>query len=201
MIVSFAHNYIYFRPKKTGSSTIVEVLRLSLGKEDISRRTELPSDLEVGRRALHMIAPDVRKVVSQEFWDRSFKFASERHPYEKAISLAYFRFGQQDSQNNPSRRFDALLGRVVASGDYRGYPYYSIDGQPIVQEFIRHETLERDLRRVAGKLGLPVPEHLPVKKGNYRLDQRPAHEILTTTQKATIYDFCREEFELLGYER
>ena len=34
MIISFRHNFIYFRPKKTGGTTIMEMLRPNLGEGD-----------------------------------------------------------------------------------------------------------------------------------------------------------------------
>lgn len=206
MIVSYKHNYIYFRPKKTGSSTIAEVLRDSLGEGDISDSTSIPGDIEVDRRSLHLKAVEVQSIVTPEFWQRAYKFASERHPYEKAVSLAFFRLGKQQARRGKdaeysSRRLPSLLQRVVEGGEYKGFDYYSVDGKPVVDEFIRHETLEADLRRIAGRLDIPVPEHLPRTKASFRLDPRPAGDILSEAQKQIIGDVCREEFELLGYSR
>jgi len=33
-----------------------------------------------------------------------------------------------------------------------------------------------------------------------RTDRRPARDILTKAQKETIYETCKPEFDLLGYE-
>ncbi|MFL5236024.1 MAG: hypothetical protein ACJ8EL_00170 [Rhizomicrobium sp.] len=203
MIISYAHNFIYFRPKKTGSSTIVDVLRPSLGENDISR-VRSRGDSE-GLNRLHMKAEDVKNLVPPEFWRRSYKFASERHPYEKAVSLAFFRLAKQQQRRSkndeaPMEDFLALLGRVVDGGEYRGFKYYTIGGTPVVDEFIRHESLERDLRHVAARLGLAVPDELPRSKGSFRLDPRPAREILSEEQRNTIFQKCLREFELLGYE-
>lgn len=205
MIVSFKYNYIYFRPKKTGSSSIAAILQASLDEGDIRRSQALPADIRPDRRSVHMKAADIRNSMPEAFWNRCFKFASERHPYEKAVSLAFFRLGkqQQKRQKTPERslqRFPALLARVVAGGEYRGFDYYAIDGKPVVNEFIRHETLEKDLRWVAARLGIPVPVELPRNKSTFRLDPRPARDILTEEQRHTIYQNCRQEFELLGYE-
>lgn len=205
MIISFRHNFIYFRPKKTASSTIVEVLRPCLGDGDISRGKDIPEHPEVHGRT-HLTAAEIKQVVPTEFWDRAFKFASERHPYEKAVSLAYFQLGkqQQRRQKTPDRavsRFGRVLERVVREGEYRGFQYYSIDGHVVADAFIRLEYLETDLRRVADRVGITAPPELPRRKAVYRLDARPAREILSEEQRHLIFTWCREEFELFDYER
>jgi hypothetical protein len=205
VIISYAHNFIYFRPKKTGSSTIVDVLRPSLGENDISRARSLGERETEVPRALHMKAAEVKAVVPSDFWDRAFKFASERHPYEKVVSLAFFRLGKQQERRQKTherslQRLPAMLDRVVSTDEYQGFEYYSIGGKPVADEFIRHETLEPDLRRVAARVGISVPAELPHNKGTFRLDPRPAREILSKEQRDTIFKKCLREFELLGYE-
>jgi hypothetical protein len=49
-------------------------------------------------------------------------------------------------------------------------------------------------------LGIETPKELPRKKASYKLDDRPAAEILSDEQKSIVRDTCREEFELLGYK-
>src|SRR6185503_7993557 len=140
MIISFRHNFIYFRPKKTGGTTIMKVLRPNLGEGDISRGKDVPNHPEAHART-HLMAAEIRKVVPPEFWERAFKFASERHPYEKAVSLAYFQLGKQQErrqkdQEHAIKRFRHVLERVVNEGEYRGFQYYSIDGQVVADAFV-----------------------------------------------------------------
>lgn len=202
MIVSFHHNFIYFRPKKTGSSAITEVLRPNLDDGDLRR---VPLGEGASRKQhLHSTASEAKAALPSEFWASAFKFASERHPYEKAVSLAFFKFGKQQEKRfkgpDIAPRFVALLERVVQNGEYRGFDYYSIDGKTVVDDFVRHETFEADLRRIGARLGIAVPDEMPRRKASFRLDPRPARQILSDTQKETICRICREEFELLGYE-
>ena len=207
MIISFKHNYIYFRPKKTGSSTIEEVLSADLGAEDIipgvkgaNRPANLP---DFALLATHTSADKIRSMVSDEFWQHCYKFASERHPYEKAVSLAFYRMHKFErwGVDETELEFQRVLNEVVWSNSYSGLKYYSIDGAPVVDDFVRHETFERDLRRIAARIGVAVPENLPQKKGTIRPDRRPAREILTKKQKNRIYRRCKTEFDLLGYQR
>lgn len=118
---------------------------------------------------------------------------SERHPYEKAVSLAYFTFKSDTS-------FETHLDQVVRKRGYVSHPLYTIGGEVVVDEFIRLETLRDDMRRVADKLGLPIPNEIARTKSRTRLDQRPAREILSDAQKEMVYANCKKEFDLLGYD-
>jgi hypothetical protein len=46
-----------------------------------------------------------------------------------------------------------------------------------------------------------VPAELPRLKSKSRVDSRPAKEILTEEQKQIVFERCRQEFEILGYEQ
>jgi len=199
MIISYKYNFIYFRPKKTGSSTIATVLRANLGNDDVDHKDPASGE---GKEHAHTEAKEIRKMVSDDFWNRAFKFTSERHPYEKAVSLTYYRIGKRGkSFRAETRPFEEMLDRVVAGNGYCGFRYYSIDGEPVVDDFIRQESLLTDLKRIGDKLGLSIPDELPRRKGKFREDQRPAREILSSAQKDIIFEKCKPEFDLLGYER
>ncbi|HEX3879681.1 MAG TPA: hypothetical protein VHW24_22010, partial [Bryobacteraceae bacterium] len=129
---------------------------------------------------------------------------SERHPYEKAVSLAFYRYGKREriaakKGKMLSEDFAVVLDETVRTRLYRSFNFYAIDGLVVVDDFIRHEALEADLQRVGKRLGIEIPQQLPRKKASYKLDERPAEEILSDEQKQVIFDTCREEFELLGY--
>jgi hypothetical protein len=211
MILSTQHNFIYIRTKKTGSTTIETVLKESLGPDDVVvgkrlaalRRllkpgAQIPEHRKGSLAPTHVAIDQVQPVLREEFWQNAFKFTSERHPYEKAVSLAHMRLGRAQRQN---KTFDAVLDKVVRQGMYAGFPLYSIAGRPVVDDFIRLETLEADLRRVGQRIGIPIPEILPKARSEYRVDRRPAREVLSDEQKEIIWQHCRKEFEILGYDR
>jgi hypothetical protein len=152
-----------------------------------------------------MKADDIRAAVSPGFWAGAFKFTSERHPYEKAVSLAFYRYGKREriaakKGKRLSEDFAVVLDETVRTRLYKSFNFYAIDGQVVVDDFVRHETLESDLQRIGTRLGIAIPQQLPRKKAIYKLDDRPAAEILTAEQKRIIRETCREEFDLLGYE-
>jgi len=217
MILSLRHNYIYIRTKKTGSSTIEWLLTQNLGPEDIVVGKDLHCLgplLKPGVRVpklrvppTHVAADQIKPLLRDDFWNGAFKFTSERHPYEKAVSLAYWRLermgktGRHKQQDKVSSNFGEYLDELVRSGKYSTFRYYSIDGEPAVDDFIRLESLKTDLERIAHRIGITIPDELPRKRGESRVDRRPAKEILSAEQKDIVWENCRREFEILGYER
>jgi hypothetical protein len=147
-------------------------------------------------------------LVREDIWNGAFKFTSERHPYEKAVSYAYYRLDQmknyadQSMADRTSADFAKYLDDVVRNGKYASFKYYSIDGRPVVDDFIKLESLRADLARIGARIGIPIPDELPRRRrGKSRPDMRPAREILSDEQKQIVWEHCRPEFELLGYER
>jgi hypothetical protein len=233
-IVSYLHNYIFIKTKKTGGTTTEMTLAPSCGPHDVVTPLSGPQELIRGngrplcrnfspsfqlerdlREAMvamdgsatlawdrvneqrtffaHMPAADLKHLVAPEFWQRATKITVERHPYEKAVSRAYFNYRNDQP-------FEQHLDAVVKQGGYRNYRFYSIGGEVVVDELLKLETLHADLARVGRRLGISIPDQLVQANGHRRGDKRPAREILTDAQKEKIYQVCRSEFELLGYQ-
>jgi hypothetical protein len=139
----------------------------------------------------HASARRARKVLDRAAWDSAFKFTIERHPYEKAVSMAWFRLG--------SREFPDVLEQTIANGKFRNYDLYTVDGDVAVDFIIRYEHLAEDVKHVEDKLGgIEILSRLPEAKGS-RTDRRPATELLSAAQKSAIQKICAEEFALMGY--
>lgn len=143
----------------------------------------------------HATSVEIKSWVG-EFWEGAFRFASERHPYEKAVSYAYFH------KNPEGKPFAEHLDEVIKNHKlgYTGHLQYMIAGKVVVHDFIKHSSLQNDLMRICGKLNLAVPT-LPHRRSHLRADRRDAAEILTPEQKALIYEVCAPEFEIFGWQR
>jgi hypothetical protein len=231
MIVSYARKFIFIKTKKTAGTTVEAVLAMGCASGDIvthpsdkyvgldpakfsalfesesakPREAEDDEERPDKRRGKHrgdffnhMNAQAMHKKIDPSFWDSALKLTVERHPYEKAVSQAYWRLSRG---NRWGEEFPAYLDRIVRTGDYVGFKRWSIDGKVAVDEFIRQESLQADLSRISERLGFPIPQVLPQLKNQTRTDRRPAKEILNDEQKEIVFMRCREEFEILGYER
>jgi len=209
MIISLKYNYIYMRPRKTGSSTIEVILYESLGPDDLFIKEDLQVLAPIAkpgvvipqnkRLVTHIKISDIRDIIRDDIWDRLYKFTSERHPYEKAVSYAYFKHRNRALRKHPE--FEDWLDHAVRAGEYASFPVYSIDGRSVADDYIRLESIETDIRRVGMRVGFPVPDVVPVRRATERNDKRPAREILSVQQRDIVFEHCRPEFELLGYER
>src|SRR5256885_6840733 len=109
----------------------------------------------------HMPAKAIREKLAPEFWDRAQKITIERHPYEKAVSAAYFNYKEGDDGPFPD-----YLQTFIEGGSYATFSFYAINGKSIIDEFLRQETLEPDLKRLAEKLHLELPPLLPRMKSS-----------------------------------
>ena len=147
----------------------------------------------------HMRVSKVKSWVPEEFWKSAYKFTTERHPYEKALSLAHFRYKGEDFVKRVS--FEEFLNRIIKEEYrvYRGFSVYSIDGTSVMDSFLLQDTLATDIAKLRKTLNLPDFE-LP-RARSQRTDRRPAREVLTDEQKEFIYRRCKSEFDLFGWEK
>ncbi len=146
----------------------------------------------------HMPASLARRMLGEAFWQKAHKWTIERHPYEKAVSQAYFKMW---FMGRPAADFQPVLDELIAGEEIDNGDLYTIDGKVALDEIIRQEDLPGSFQAVLAKSGLRFDGALPRAKTVQRADRRPAAEILTEPQKKAIYESCRGTFELMGYER
>jgi hypothetical protein len=240
MIVSFDRNFIFFKTRKTGGTSIEMALAPFCGQRDIVAPIAMEDEIariadgvvqarnfsddralmEVFAHAVkardrtkcvavvaalirrgdfynHMPATAARAKLPPAFWTGAFKFTIERHPYEKAVSRAWYDLAQAGA---PPTEFDAFLARAVERGRIDNTAVYTIDNEIVVDEIIRQERIEEDFSRIAGRIGLLLPVELPVAKATSRLDRRPARDVLSPEQRRRIFEQCRRTFELCCYD-
>ena len=145
----------------------------------------------------HMPARLIREKIDRDFWNSAVKFTIERHPYEKAVSLAYYRLS---NWKRPAADFPQVLNQTLRRNtSIDDFPLYTINGE-VIATVAQHAQLLPDLQAILAKIGLPVVQSLPRAKAVQRLDRRPAVEILSEDQKAAIRKTCQRTFETFGYE-
>ena len=147
----------------------------------------------------HMPLAQIKPALLSGFFERALKFTIERHPYEKAVSQAYFRWS--GFQRNEGIAYEITFDKTVRRGKYRNFDLYTLDGAIAIDEVIQFENLESDLTRIRDRLGIEALPKPPKAKAGFRLDKRPASVILTDHQKQTVYDICKDEFLTFGYRR
>ena len=82
-----------------------------------------------------------RKHLGQPAWDDYFKFAFERNPWDKAVSIYWYR--------NAAKENAPPISEYVASGwanDVKGFDLYSIRNRIAVDRIFRYEEMRESLR-------------------------------------------------------
>lgn len=143
----------------------------------------------------HEAATTVRSALP-DLWEGAFKFAVERHPYEKAVSQAFMRV-----RAYPALTFGEILDDIIAKERYRTYQLYTDRRKRvIVDELVPFDRMWQRIGELGASFGQAMPETLPRAKATSRTDRRPAREILTEAQRRRIARAAAFEFELMGFE-
>jgi hypothetical protein len=206
MIASFSSNFVFVKTRKTGGTSVEIVLSTWLSAGDICTPIS-KADEEIRRQFAtvapqreyqgapifnHMPAREIRRIFP-DLWASGFTFAIERHPYEKAVSLAFHSAAVRGED------FETALDRVVGTGDYIDREIYRIDGEIAVDEVIPYDRLWPRLGEIAERLGQRLPDEIPRAKGAFRQDRRPARDILSDRHRARIQEDAHPEFEAFGF--
>ena len=175
---------------------------LSPRNTDVSLLHHRPADWVLalrgkGRRAFweHVNAEEVRAWVARSTWRDYYKFSIERNPWDRAISLYYWRLRDQSSKPSMAEFFNSASQRAISNLEF-----YAINGDIVLDHVLRYEKLTEELEMLSARLGLGSSLQLPRAKSDTRKDRRPYSEVLGPTERAIIARRCAREIELLGYE-
>ncbi len=145
----------------------------------------------------HMPCTDIRRLLGEDLWQRYFKFAVIRDPFDKLLSGYFFQVRPEGSARDLIAGFRRWVREGGAIVDRHTY---TLDGELCLDYFIRFEHLADGVRAVCERLDLPFdPERLPRLKAQFRERSIPLEEFYdreTSDRAAEIYAF---ELERFGY--
>lgn len=144
----------------------------------------------------HMSAVEASEKLGAKRWATLFTFAVDRHPYEKVISMAYWR---AYNITLAPHFVPTWIDAIIADGEYCNYQLYMDAGRQVVDRLYKFDELPTMLDELAARFGTTVPAVIPREKSSHRKDRRPAREILSSRQRKAIIDLCAAEFELFGW--
>ncbi len=144
----------------------------------------------------HISAKEVKAYIGDRVWRSYYKFCIERNPWDRCISLYFFR---NRSEPRP------LISKYIRSKaplvlKKRGYDIYTINGTVAVDKVCRYENLTMELDEVRKHVGIPEKLQLPRAKSQFRKDKRSYQEILGRADKARIAELFHDEINLFGYQ-
>ncbi len=141
----------------------------------------------------HMPASEVKRALPRKVWDEAVKFAVERNPWDKVVSM-YFMVKTQ----RPKVTINEIIDRM-APVNYRIYG--DVDSRTLlVDRVLRYEHLTDELAELLPAHDIPFDGDLGVRaKGGFRTDRRSYREILTDDEAARIAEHFALEITLMGY--
>jgi len=229
MIISHEHKFIFLKTRKTAGTSIEIALSRFCGEEDmitpIGREDKLRENLsprgaqnfqyaaEDGRNSQgerqiscynHMPAKRVRDLIGTKIWDEYFKFCFERNPWDKAISMYFWRTRKREP------RPLSLLEFLRSENDKNEMPngkgsklsnfgIYSIGGDLAVDHVGLYEDLDSELERIVTLLNVPEKIELPRARGTHREDRRHYREIMGQEERSIVARICAREIVHFGY--
>lgn len=145
----------------------------------------------------HMPCAEIRRLLGEETWQRYFKFAVIRDPFDKLLSGYFF---QVRPEGSPAELIAGFRRWVREGGAIIDRHTYTLDGALCLDYFIRFERLEDGIREVCQRLDVPFEvERLPRLKAQFRERSIPLGDFYdreTLDRAAAIYAF---ELEAFGY--
>jgi hypothetical protein len=220
MIISHEHKFILLRTEKTGGSSLQYALLPFCGPADVisgvgeargaSSRPAWTSLLPFRtgglRRTLpryfgfhaHATAGQVRALIGRQAFDSYFKFAVERNPWDRQLSLYYQRRRGRDANFN--RDMNSLVFRSTHYVKIRNWQVYTIDDEVVADQVIRYEQLDSELPGLLRRLGIADELNLQKRRSGFRPDARSYRELYSDATRQLVGAWYRREIEAFGYE-
>lgn len=211
VIASYTNSFIFLKTRKTGGTSMAIVLSTWCTTPDVASPLYKPDEeirLDLGgcpstttwngkKIHSHLTAAEVRGTFP-DLWAAAYKFSIERHPYEKVVSRAYWEIGRRNGRAD--EEIADALDAAIECDQLIDRDIYCIDGKIVADRVFLHSDLTPAIQELATRFGKPVPSLIPRAKGNFRLDRRPAAEILSERQKRRIRERTQFEFETFSFQ-
>lgn len=229
MIVSHKYKFIFLKTAKTGGSSIEEGIRIDCGRDDImtGNRSPIVVDGEKFRtlnvkRGLsklgihvpggiarhfpqiagfypHMPGYQVRALVGREIWDSYFKFTIERNPWDRQVSLFFYRHQRRKPKLEFEEHLSSRIYPLLHSARIDNWRTYTIDGEIAVDRILRFERIEEEFASVCRHLGIEGAS-LPHSNAGPPRDRLNYRDYYTPKSRDIVAKWYRNEIEALGYE-
>ncbi len=144
----------------------------------------------------HMSAIKIKDHIENDQWNEYFKFTLERNPFDKLISLYYWRGGKE--------KYPTILDFINSglAAKIRGFELYTENSEVIVDKIYKFEELDFALSDFSEKIGLDEVLQLPERKakGNVRKNKSSYREILSSVERGWVEKTFARELTLFDYQ-
>lgn len=212
-IVSHRHRMIFLKTRKTAGSSVEIWLAPHLDPEaDLAamtadlrdHRPDLAAALKPRGLKPHATAGQVRSLVGDDVWRGYFKFAIERNPWDRLISLWRWRQSHRNVAISLQAFLDAIADgsperlKAANAEGWSNWPIYTIEDRIAVDRVILHDQLEAGLAGALAQVGMTYRGGLPRAKAGIRRSGDTT-AMLSESQRALIGDLARREIAAFGF--
>lgn len=224
MLVSHRYKFIYTKTVKTASTSVESFFERFCMPEGEWEQLHQRDDYEsasgiIGFRGKtkddsirwwnHMPADTIREQLGDEIWNSYFKFCVVRNPYEKCIS-AFEHIGR-NFQLDEEITSEILVNNAMTLEQYRFYEYirqnppidrdkYLINGVFCLDDVIRYESLESELKRICNHLWLPFEQkYLPTFKKGFRRQEATVDRLFSPLSRQLVKQNFAFEIDCFNY--
>lgn len=205
MIISEKHRFIFAAIPKTGTHAVRQALREHMGPQDheqvglfVNRRMPIPDLAKIGHG--HLTLQEVRPYFRADDFDRFFKFAFVRNPFDRFISYCAFITRQHGQfERNPQNVMQQLIDNPPWE-HILFQPQHTFvtdaDGKLLTDYLGRVEQMQECYDEAAQRIGIPSR---PLEKVNAsrRRDYRDYYDQSLIDGVAGLY---ARDLELFGYQ-
>ena len=143
----------------------------------------------------HMSAKEVKATVSKNIWNSYFKFSIERNPYDRMVSVYYWKGGDEKFKTIYQFLTDSRLTC------FDSFEKYSIDKKIAVNQIYQYEDLEFFLKDLSLKICLKNPLQSPnYKAKSHTRKIRDYKKVLDDKSKEWIEERYANVIDRFGYE-
>ncbi|MGD8384206.1 MAG: sulfotransferase family 2 domain-containing protein [Lysobacterales bacterium] len=206
MLISDSHEFIFPQVRKTASSSMQQILRpLCIPPPSgllarLKSRTRLEWDYHAYKFPLHAdILSAKRRMPSAQF-ERYFKFAFVRNPWERLVSEYEYILNQPDHGRHRRVRamgtFADFIHLQISRSDAYQINMLCDSSNKLLVDFLgRFERLDDDWASVCRQIGIP---HRPLPHRNATA-RRPLGEYYDDDSIALVARHWATEIEMFGY--
>ena len=190
MIISHSHRFIFIKSRNTASTSVEKYFQKYCSDSDVIGKRGNFRDKIKPCWYNHMSTTEIYEKVSAGIWNTYFKFSCVRNPWERMLSCYEFekiKFGYKEP-------FSLFLCE-------RGYFWdnsrvYGFMGDLNLDDFVRFESLEYDIKRILQKLSLKALPNVP-KEVEKRLSYVDSYN---STTKRLVERRHKKEISLFDYK-
>jgi len=145
----------------------------------------------------HMPSNDIKKYLSEKEWNSYYKFSIERNPYDRAVSLYFWR----GADKKYSSVYEFLKKDTKGSHAFMNQKIYTINDQIILDKLYQYEDLGFLLRDLTTKLQLKEKLQMPNYKAKSNTRKiRDYKAVLDEKAIKLISEMSKELIKLFDYK-